>query len=124
MRTFIVYCPFSFVSNSACVACFEIIFRWFWNSCAMTKPCLLLNVVFLSLKTLHPLLEDGCPGDEIPDESKKVCFFTRLYVLKMRAFFFVQNKSSVFALEQGFMQTAKSGCSLLRETIFFFFHIG
>ena len=23
-------------------------------------------------QTLHPLLEDGCPGDEEPDDSKKV----------------------------------------------------
>ncbi|KAK7107714.1 hypothetical protein V1264_015588 [Littorina saxatilis] len=28
----------------------------------------------MPLKTLHPLLEDGCPGDEVPDDSKKVAF--------------------------------------------------
>ncbi|XP_070190023.1 E3 ubiquitin-protein ligase rnf213-alpha-like [Littorina saxatilis] len=28
----------------------------------------------MPLKTLHPLLEDGCPGDEVPEDSKKVAF--------------------------------------------------
>ncbi|KAK7488216.1 hypothetical protein BaRGS_00020523, partial [Batillaria attramentaria] len=28
----------------------------------------------MALKTLHPLLEDGCAGDEVPDDSKKVAF--------------------------------------------------
>ncbi|KAL8581505.1 hypothetical protein ACOMHN_042898 [Nucella lapillus] len=28
----------------------------------------------MPLKTLHPLLEDGCPGDEVPVASKKVAF--------------------------------------------------
>jgi hypothetical protein len=27
---------------------------------------------------LHPLLEDGCPGDEVPDDSKKVWRFVFL----------------------------------------------
>ncbi|KAK7494871.1 hypothetical protein BaRGS_00013998, partial [Batillaria attramentaria] len=28
----------------------------------------------MPLKTLHPLLEDGCPGDEVPEACKKVAF--------------------------------------------------
>ena len=37
------------------------------------------NVNALFQQTLHPLLEDGCPGDEVPDDSKKVPFCISFY---------------------------------------------
>ncbi|KAL8623379.1 hypothetical protein ACOMHN_065913 [Nucella lapillus] len=70
----------------------------------------------MPLKTLHPLLEDGCPGDEEPDVSKKVGFIGisnwALDPAKMNRGILVQRD---IPDEEDLVETARGICSTSDE---------